>query len=249
MKTPDKRVIIFILYMSYEKETDMLLGIGLSILLGSVVLYMVIMTMILPKAMLKVTYRTAGPVDRGVKRCTFEGKLCNVYTSSKENRPYIKQYLLLRESDHKILKCKVAPNVEYLDYDIVLFNRYGKVFKVINVKEDILGMDTTRNTRLPKDTAYVNIVIRQVNRTKLKKTPSMKVSGFKIFKFSIVTMVLTAAEAFVVRACCSLAFGDVYRESFIASRFGFIVIALLAVFVGVVGAISASISASRRARK
>ena len=234
---------------SAEKEIDMLLGIGLSVLIASVVLYMVLLTMVLPKKMIKAVYPINTPADRGVSRCTFEGKLCNVYASSKENKPYIKQYLLLREQDHKILRCNVAPGVEYIDYDIILFDRYDKVLGVMNVKEDILGKDVTRSTRLPKETSYIRIVVRQVNRTKRKVQKTFKVKGSGIFKYFLVTVLFTAVEAFVVRACCSYAFGDVYRESFLASRYGFLVIGVFALCVGLFGAFSASIGAGRQSRK
>ena len=225
-----------------------MLGLGLGILLLSVVLYMVLVAMVLPRFVLKDSYRVKEPTDRGVKRCTFEGKPCIIYSSSKENKPYIKQYILLDEGEHKILKCKASDGVDYLDYDIVVFNRYNQPFEVINVKEDVVG-EVTKSTRLPSDTAYVRLVIRQANRVKLKKPATFGVSGGSIFAFSLLALVLTALEAFAVRATCSLAFGDVYRESFISSTVGFWVIGAVALAVGVLGAISVMITSSNRGRK
>lgn len=225
-----------------------MLGLGLGILLCSVVLYLVLVAMVLPRFVLKASYRIKKPTDRGVKRCTFEGKPCIVYSSSKENKPYIKQYILLNEGEHKLLKCKTAPGVDYLDYDIVVFDRYNKPFEVINVKEDVLG-DVTKSTQLPSDTAYVRLVIRQANRVKLKKPATFGVSGGSIFVFSLLVLVLTALEAFAVRASCALAFGDVYRESFISSRLGFLVIGAVALAVGFLGAVSVALTAAKRGRK
>ena len=222
---------------------------GLIILTVSVILFVTLMTLVLPKCMLKVSYKIGGASDRGVKRCLFKGKHCMVYDSSKENKPIIKQYILLQEDGYKTLKCKVTPNVEYMDYDVVLYNRYNKVFKVVNVKEDIVGMEMTRATRLDDETAYVRIVIRRVNRTDMKKKPIVRITGGSIFLFSLVAIMLTAVEIFVVRACCSYSFGDVYRESFIASTEGLITIGVLAFAMGVLGALSVIISAAKRARR
>ena len=223
--------------------------IGLIILAVSVILFVMLMTLVLPKKILKIVYKVDKPNDRGIKKCLFEGKNCIVYESSRENKSFIKQYVLLQEEGHKALKCKLTPNVEYLDYDVVLFNRYNKVFKVINVKEDIVGMNMTRSTRLPDETAYVRIVVRRVNRTNLKRSPIVKVKGSSVFAFSLLAVLFTAVEAFVIRACCSYCFGDVFRESFISSGEGLLSIAALALAMGIFGAMSVVISAGKRARR
>lgn len=225
------------------------MAIGLVVLIVSVILFVSLMTLVLPKYMLKVSFKIGEACDRGVKKCIYRGKHCMVYDSAKENKPMIKQYLLLQEDGYKTLTCRVTPHVEYLDYDVVLYNRYNKVFKVINVKEDIVGVETTRATRLPNETAYVRIVVRRVNRTPMRKKPIVKIKRKSIFLFSLVAIILTAIEAFVVRACCSYCFGDVYRESFIASTEGLLTIGVLALAMGLLGGISVSISAAKRARK
>ncbi len=225
------------------------MALGIIVLILSVILFMVLMTLVLPKRMLKVVYKVNKATDRGVKRCLFEGKRCIVYDSSRENKAVIKQYSILQEDGYKTLRCKLTQDIEYLDCDIVLFNRYNKVFKIVNVKEDIVGMAMTRATRLPDETAYIRIIIRRVNRTSIKRKPPVKVTGLSVFLFSLVAVVLTAVETFVVRACCSYCFGDVYRESFIASTEGLLAIGILAAATGLVGAFTTSFSAFRRARK
>ncbi|MBO5262112.1 MAG: hypothetical protein J6B45_03600 [Clostridia bacterium] len=227
----------------------MITAVGLIIMVVSVILYVSLMTLVFPKHILKVGYKVSGACDRGVRKCLYRGKHCMVYDSSKENKPIIKQYLLLQEDGFKTLKCKVTPNVEYLDYDVALFNRYNKVFKVINVKEDIVGVELTRSVRLPDETAYVRIIIRRVNRTDMKKKPIVKITGGSIFAFSLVSVLFTAVEALVVRACCSYSFGEVFRESFIASEKGLIAVGVLALAMGLLGAISVVISSAKRARR
>lgn len=227
----------------------MVIAVGIIVLVVSVIIFIALMTLVLPKKILKVVYNISEPVDRGATKCLFDGKHCMVYNSSKENKLYIKQYLLLQEDGYKSLKCKLTPMVDYLDYDIVLFNRYNKVFKIINVKEDILGFELTRSVRLPDETSYVRIVIRKVNRLTLFKKPLVKIKGGSIFGFGFVAMLLTAVEAFIVRACCSYSFGGLFRESFIASDKGIIFIGILAVVTGIIGAIVVASGASKRAKR
>ena len=227
----------------------MLMVISLSVLVASVILYVLLMTVILPKAMLKVVYKVDKPKDRGTKKCIFDGKHCMVYTSTKENKQFIKQYVLLQEEGHKTLTCKLTPVVKYIDYDIVLFNRYNKAFKVINVKEDISSAELTRATMLPDETAYVNIVVRKVNHTSLKKAPTVKMKKKSISLFALVVALITAVEGFVIRSCCSYSFGGVFRESFIASYDGLIALGALAILTGIIASISVSLTANKKARK
>lgn len=223
--------------------------IGLTVMTASVILFVTLMTFVLPKWILKTSYKVGGACDRGVKKCLFKGKHCMVYDSSKENKPIIKQYLLLQEDGYKVLKCKVTPNVRYIDYDVVLYNRYNEPFKVVNVKEDIVGMEMTRNTRLDDDTAYVKIIIKRVNRTDMKKAPVMRISGARVFLFSLFAIALTAVEAFVIRVCYSYSFGKVFRESFVASKKGLITIIAVALVTGLIGALLVVLRTSKRARK
>ena len=223
--------------------------IGLITMSVSVILFITLMTFVLPKWILKISYKVGGATDRGVKRCLYKGKHCMVYDSSKENKPIIKQYLLLQEDGYKSLRCKVTPNVRYVDYDVVLYNRYNKPFRVVNVKEDIVGLEMTRSTRLDDETAYVKIIIRRVNRTAMKKKPIMRISGVRIFSFSLLAILLTAVEAFAIRVCYSYAFGEVYRESFVSSTEGLLSIGAIALVTGLLGALLVVIRAMKRARK
>ncbi|MBO5312356.1 MAG: hypothetical protein J6B29_00175 [Clostridia bacterium] len=226
----------------------MLLATGLIALLVSVLIYVALMTMVLPKRMIKVKYTINECEDRGVKKCLFKDRNCIVYKSSNTNKKYIKQYVLVQQDGYKLLKCKLSSMVEYIDYDIVLFDRCNKPFRVINVKEDILGVDYTRSTILPNETSYITIVIRKVNKQSFKVSPIVKLKGGSVLGFSIITVLLTALEGFIVRACCSYSFGGVFRESFIASANGILFVLGLALVAGLLSAILVNISASRRAR-
>ena len=87
------------------------------------------------------------------------------------------------------------------------------------------------------------------NRTNLKRSPIVKVKGSSVFAFSLLAVLFTAVEAFIIRACCSYCFGDVFRESFISSGEGLLSIAALALAMGIFGAMSVVISAGKRARR
>lgn len=227
----------------------MLMAIGFSILIISAVLYLALVAVVLPNRMLKVKYPVKEPSDRGIKKCLYYSKPCMVYSSSSENKPYITQYLLIGEDGYKTLRCKVTPSVEYLDYDVVIFDRFNKPAGVINVKEEISASDLTKSVILPAETAYVRIVIRRVNRNKLNTSATARVGFFSILWYSLVVTLLTALEVFIVRAACSYSFGDVYRESFIASTNGLLLLAALAVCTGVISILFTLLGARRKSRR
>ena len=120
--------------------------IGLTVVIVSMILFIVALTMLLPRLLLRVKYNVDEPQDRGLKRCIVGNKRCVVFRSEERNRPYIKQFLLTcDENGEKLLKCKCAKGIHYLDYDVVTFDRYDKVIEVINDKTRMnLGDDALK---------------------------------------------------------------------------------------------------------
>lgn len=226
-----------------------MLAVGLVILIVSAVIFVTLAAVVLPKHMLHVKYAVNTPDDRGVKICLFKGKRCVVYKSCKENKEYIRQYALTQEDGYKLLKCKVTDAVEYMDYDIVLFNRHHEVFDVINVKEDFFGTGYSRDTRLPNETSYISIIIRKVNRVNLKKKPIIKVKGGGLLGYALVTTLLAFLETFFVRLSGSYVFGGVYRESFIATTEGFVFNLAVSLLIGILTVITVVASIKKRAKK
>lgn len=226
-----------------------MLTLGIIILIASVAVYITIVNFILPRLILKVSYEVKEPNDRGVKRCIFNGKRCVVYKTGNENKPFIKQYAIVQEDGYKSLKCKVAPELEYIDYDIVLFNRYNEVFKVINVKEEICGVDYTRATTLPNETSYISIVVRKANKLDLKRKPIARVVPSSLLAFACVTALISIVEAFVIKISCAYCFGGVFRESFISSNSGLLISIALAVAIGALGLFAVVTSVRRKARQ
>ena len=43
--------------------------------------------------------------------------------------------------DCKVLRCKMARPVSYLDYDVMVFDKSGNVMKIVNVKENLVNSE------------------------------------------------------------------------------------------------------------
>lgn len=221
------------------------MAIGIVLLIGSVFLFIILMTVILPKLFLTVNYNVTEPCDIGTKRCIYKGRRCIVYDGGKEIRTYIKKYLLIQGKNCKMLRCKTAIPIGFIDYDIVVFDRYNKVHQIINVKENLVNTDYTRRVELPNETAYVRLVIRNVNGNTITNEPVAYIPKKKINWYTFFAIMVAALETFTLKVSCSYAFGGVFRESFIRSGKGLLVCLIFAVATGMVALITVKNSIKR----
>lgn len=190
--------------------------IGYLLLFASMFLFFVLMGWGLPALFLRTEYHQIKLNARGMRRCLFNGKRCVVYERGINQRRHISRYLLCQEDGYKVLQCKVSPNIRYLEYDVVLYDRYNNTVDVINVKEDIISQ-YTRRLVLPNETAYVNIVLRRVNKNELFKTRLAYIPRGGIIAFISLAFLLTILESVVVMTSTAYAFGGVFREDYMAS--------------------------------
>ena len=164
----------------------------------------------------------------------FENKRCILYEGGREINKYIKQYVLMEDTGCKVLRCKTARPTNYINYDVVSFNRYGKVIKVITVEEKLVHCDYTRRVELPEETSYIKIILKEVNDETFKTEPLWFIPKNKIKWYVILSTVLSLFEIYVLKLCCAYAFGGVFREDFARSSNGAIAIILLSIAMGII---------------
>jgi hypothetical protein len=167
---------------------------------------------------------------------------------SRAQRKYVRRYILCQEKGYKTLKCHAASAVTYLEYDVVLFNRYDKITGVLHVKENLTST-YTRSVQLPNDTAYISLVLRRVNKEVFEKKQIASIPRGRVVAFAGLTLLLTAAEGFVIKVGSAYAFGGVFREDFIASHDGTLWGIGTALTVALLGLLFALLPIRRRARK
>ena len=209
------------------------MALGIVLLLLSVVVFVILIMIILPKLLLKINYFVEMPDDRGLKRYIYKGKHCIVYESGEDNKRIIKQYILLEDKDCKILRCKTAKPIKFINYDVVVYDKADQIIKIINVKENLVNCEYTRRVELPQKTSFVKLVIKEVDNEVINDEPLVAVPNSKIALYAIISAIVTAFEVFIVKICCAYAFGGVFRESFIRSSNGTIVTLLLGAVMGV----------------
>ena len=101
--------------------------------------------------------------DRGIKKYAYEGGRAVIYMPEIPARKYVKQYMLCTEGGAKYLRCYVNGRVRYIEYDVYVFNSKNKLIDIIGVKELLSGGDTTGAVKLPFDTAYVSLILRNAD--------------------------------------------------------------------------------------
>lgn len=201
------------------------------LLLASLVGYGVLMAYTLPNTFLKTGFIVTDSNDRGLKNVKETTGRTIVYQPTIKYRKYVPQYLISERNGKKILKCKVASNVKYLDYDVVMFNGLRKAFKVVNVKE-LIEDGYTEELPIDDDTAYVSLVINGVNDLVYPHKALKPVTKGKILSYILSCTGITVLQVFLMKLCCSYAFGGVFREIFMisaSSTLGTVLLAVIAV--------------------
>ena len=200
----------------------------------TIVISVVIASFVLPNAYLKASYALKKTGDRGIKKIAEKNDGTTiVYEPVVKWRKYVKQYLLSERYGQKKMVCKIDPDVEYLAYDVVLFNHRDEPFDVISVKEKTEG-EFTKPLDLPEETSYVALSITEVDTVQFPVPITQKVPGRNIVAFLLWCSLCLFMEVFCVKACCSNLFGGVFRQSFMLDGESFavtLVIALVTLFI------------------
>ena len=185
-------------------------------LIGSVAVYVFLMTYLFPQILLKTGLIIPTPRDRGIKNIKETTGRTIVYQPAIEYRKYIPQYLISERNGKKILLCKVSPNVKYIDYDVVMYDGTNQVCKVVNAKELIEDDMYTDKMPLGANVAYVSIIINAVNNGKPAEKKRKPITTAKIAWYLVACIATTVLEILLIKLCCSCLFGGVFRETFMA---------------------------------
>ena len=186
----------------------------LSLLLVSIA-YAFLIIWFLPKLILRSKYPITRPTDRGLKKYKFSDEdYAIVYEPSLSVRKYITQYILAKKDGKKTFKGKIAENVTYIDFDIVLFNGAGESFLVINAMDIVEENGLTKEVDLPAETAYASIIVNQVNKKEFKRKQVAQVGVFRLCIFAFLTLLLSVGMSVCTMFAFSYMFGGLFRETF-----------------------------------
>jgi len=129
----------------------------------SVIIYVLIAACLLPKVFLKPKYNASAIKDRGLGRFIFSEGRAIVYQPSLHVKKYVEKYILSSVDGEKYIKCKLDPRVFSLKYDAVAFDANDKMISTVRIEEKIKTRGYSRSALLPVNTAYVSVIVKEVN--------------------------------------------------------------------------------------
>ena len=222
---------------AFQMEWWMLLPIAATLL------YIGVVALWLPTVFLQNKFKMKSVNDRGIRKYKSGGDSIGIlYEPEVGTRKYIKQYAISFDGEEKLLKCMLADDIDYIEYDVASFNRNGKIINVLNVKDVVEKAGFTRSVILPRETAYVALVISRVDDMELDVPVKLLISKGKMLLYSLVTVVLSVLTAFAIKIGIALSLGGVFRESFLMSLEGHILTLGFAFLLSLAGAIFVAIA-------
>lgn len=168
-------------------------------LLISLILYVLLISCVLPRLLLTVTVDPADVRDRGIKKYLFKNGRAIVYEPAIEARRYIQQYILSDHNGERFLKCKLDSRVRALKYRVVAFSADDSMLTVVDVEEPVYDAGISKAVPLPINTAYVSICVHEVNGVQVENRPIVRRSLIKTGAFVLSTVLLTVIEALMVK--------------------------------------------------
>ena len=205
-------------------------------LIAIIIVFSGVAVFVLPRFLFCTRYAVDGSRDRGVKKMDDEDGQSIVFEPAPEFRPYISSYALSYRDGKRVLVCRLSDKVQYLDYDIIIFDSNDKVKQVFNVKEAPSG-DYTHVVEVPGDTDYVSLVINEADNNKFPNKVMKNTPPGRIAAFIGCSAVLIALAVFGIKVCCAYMFAGLFRESYVTlgrSNWVTAVIAVAAVIIFVI---------------
>lgn len=147
----------------------------LTVLLSSF-LYVYLVGRLFPRFTMWMTarFRSRSPYgegDRGLRQVVFPQGRAVVYEPAPKMRLYMPRYALIKQEGCTFIRCQLHERVLHVRYDVVTYDRRGRLLDVVGVRELVTERGCTKTVRLPRDTAYARVILRQVDGMYRDRSP------------------------------------------------------------------------------
>ena len=123
------------------------------------IFFLAVQFVLLPKILVRLRYGAVPPRGRGRETLRESDGKSVLYDAPSDVSHVIPQYTLSERNGEKSMQCRVNGNVRAVSYDVALFNGYGEVFKVLNVRKDAVHSGYAGEIALPPETEYISIYL------------------------------------------------------------------------------------------
>ena len=226
------------------KEKSMVLWILL--LAVSISLFVFVEVFVLPKMLFQHNYAVRKIKDRGIKTEQRGDEEIIVYEPDLLMRKHVHQYMLIKRQKGKFLMCKIDEGLAYLEYEVVVYGKNNRILTILNVKDRIKRAGFTEELELPQETAFVSVLVSEVDRKRFVNNLFAPIKSGKVVLYSVLSFFAIITLAFVVRISIAFILGGIFRESVLLSSEGNIITALVALGLGILNLIVASLCIKKR---
>ncbi len=189
-----------------------------SIIIVTTAIFIVLHSIVLPKYFLSSRY-SPRLEDRGIKNINEQGGHSIAYLPGTQYRGYLRQYILSERDGKLRLICDFDKNVQFVDFNVALYDHNGQVFKVLDVQQQV-ARGEAEEIDLPSQTAYVSVKLNTVDGVEFHEHRTQDVSIKRLSLFLGVCSILELLMIFVLKICLARLFGGLFAESFMQSLSG-----------------------------
>ena len=144
--------------------TELFIILALLLAIVLTVLYVYLVASVYPWLTMHLTWRKRKPfTDRGLLRVKFPTGRGVVYEPDPRVRRYVSKYALFTSEGKKYIRLRVDQRINYIRYDVVAFDRRGRLLDVLEVSERLASAGSPRAVRLPTATAYASVIPRKID--------------------------------------------------------------------------------------
>lgn len=184
------------------------------------IVFIYLASWLLPKCFFKIKLFKKLPKGQGQKIVNEVFGTTMLYNADKSINKHIYQYLISNRDNKVILLCDIDPNIYYLNYTCVCYNKKGQVLKMINVSENILSRGLTQELILPNKTSEVALIINNVNEEKILTAMNMRAKFSSVLLYGIIIACLICGLIVFTKYALSQALAGVFQLSFFDTPLG-----------------------------
>ncbi len=193
---------------------------------------------VLPRILLRPGKTNAEQRSRGIKKIAYENGRAIVYEPSLKVKKYFKQYILSENSGDKFIKCKLDDRVTSTRYTVVAIDSRDKLIDIVDVEEKIADTGYTKAVILPRNTSYVNLIVREVNGIVVPDRDKIILSGLGRTIYIACVSVMTAMLSILVSTATVSIISQLSKHSTVIQRPNAVISLLIGAVIGALYALT-----------
>lgn len=159
----------------------------------SIIIYMILLSRVLARHALPISYRTDSILGRGLHRFRYPEGRAVLYEPHPSLRKYIRRYLLFTVEGYKNLRLRLDGAVNTLNLTVIMYDNRDCVIDVADASVTSNGAKYSMPIALDSRTSYVALVLNSVNGIQKEKKPYMEMRAKSLIMYFILASVTTFA--------------------------------------------------------